>query len=203
MLETQKVATSEFSVGMFFSGLDRPWLETPFITQGFVIESADDISRLQTDCEYVQVDFRRSQKVGLQNRRVLRKQTGKQGSKKLNPDRPRVPLDEIKFFYHSRDQDFQAELVETFIQAVGIYPAGTLVELSSGEAGVVVAEYRTRRLRPKVLLLLDNKKNRIPQPHVIDLHDDGTGDSNNALHITQSLEPPAYGIDLTQVAEVA
>jgi len=43
----------------------------------------------------VHVGFRRSQKVGLQNRRVLHKQTGKQDSKKLNPDRPRAPLGEI------------------------------------------------------------------------------------------------------------
>ncbi len=44
MLKTLKVATSELHIGMFVSGLDRPWLDTPFYTQGFVIESQEDIS---------------------------------------------------------------------------------------------------------------------------------------------------------------
>ena len=76
------------------------------------------------------------------------------------------PSDAIKLLYEARDEDFQAELVEAFIQAIGIYPAGTLVELSSGEVGVVVAEYRTRRLRPKVMLLLDANKQKLPRVQI-------------------------------------
>jgi HD-GYP domain-containing protein (c-di-GMP phosphodiesterase class II) len=111
-----------------------------------------------------------------------------------------APSEAIKLLYNSRDQDFQAELVEAFIQAIGIYPAGTLVELSSGEVGVVVAEYRTRRLRPKVLLLLDANKNRMPQTRVIDLQEEGCSTGLPSVSIKKSLEPQAYGIDLTQVA---
>ncbi|MCB1690591.1 MAG: HD-GYP domain-containing protein [Halioglobus sp.] len=109
------------------------------------------------------------------------------------------PSDAIKLLYDLRDQDFQAELVEAFIQAIGIYPAGTLVELSSGEVGVVVAEYRTRRLRPKVLLLLDAHKNRLPAARVIDLQEVSPGTGAQSLSIRKSLEPHAYGIDLSEV----
>ena len=56
MLKTLKVATSELHIGMFVSGLDRPWLDTPFYTQGFVIESQEDISHLQKYCESVFID---------------------------------------------------------------------------------------------------------------------------------------------------
>ncbi len=111
-----------------------------------------------------------------------------------------APADAIKLLYHSRDRDFQAELVETFIQAIGIYPAGTLVELSSGEVGVVVAEYRTRRLRPKVMLLLDASKNRLPRPRVIDLQEAPVEEGVPTLSIRKSLEPQAYGIDLSLVS---
>ena len=55
-----------------------------------------------------------------------------------------------KLLYRSRNIEFQAELVEVFIQAVGIYPAGTIVELTSGEVGWS-SECRTRRLKPKIL----------------------------------------------------
>ena len=58
------------------------------------------------------------------------------------------PAAAVKKLYEWRDIDFQAELVEEFIQAVGTHPAGSLVELSSGEVAVVGAEYRSRSLEP-------------------------------------------------------
>ncbi|MCB1705094.1 MAG: HD-GYP domain-containing protein [Halioglobus sp.] len=109
------------------------------------------------------------------------------------------PSEAIKLLYQSRDQEFQAELVEAFIQAVGIYPAGTLVELSSGEVGVVVAEYRTRRLRPKVMLLLDASKHELETTPVVDLQHFSPGDGAPPPSIKKSLEPEAYGIDLSRV----
>lgn len=107
------------------------------------------------------------------------------------------PTEAIKLLYNRRDEDFQAELVEAFIQAIGIYPAGTLVELSSGEVGVVVAEYRTRRLRPKIMLLLDSRKNKLRTSKIVDLQEQSAGSS---LSITRSLEPEAYDIDLSKIA---
>jgi HD-GYP domain-containing protein (c-di-GMP phosphodiesterase class II) len=109
------------------------------------------------------------------------------------------PSDAIKLLYEARDEDFQAELVEAFIQAIGIYPAGTLVELSSGEVGVVVAEYRTRRLRPKVMLLLDANKKKLPNSKLVDLQENVNGSGAPSLSIKKSLEPEAYGIDLSGV----
>ncbi len=109
------------------------------------------------------------------------------------------PSEAIRLLYQSRDVDFQSELVEAFIQAVGIYPAGTLVELSSGEVGVVVSEYRSRRLRPKVMVLLDADKNTLAQSRVVNLQDDADAEEPQLLSIAKSLEPGAYGIDLAAV----
>jgi HD-GYP domain-containing protein (c-di-GMP phosphodiesterase class II) len=113
---------------------------------------------------------------------------------------PISPSDAIRMLYKSRDAEFQAELVEAFIQAIGIYPAGTLVELSSGEVGVVVAEYRSRRLRPKVMLLLDASKAPLPTSRIVDLQQTAPDESAASLSISKSLEPDAYGIDLTRIA---
>ena len=33
-----KVFTGDLTTGMYVCGLDRPWLETPFLLQGFQIE---------------------------------------------------------------------------------------------------------------------------------------------------------------------
>ena len=109
------------------------------------------------------------------------------------------PPDAIKLLYNSRDVDFQAELVEAFIQAVGIYPAGTLVELSSGEVAVVVAEYRARRLRPKVMVLLDAQKNKLEKSVMVDLYGSSESENTPVLSIVRGLDPDVYGIDLARV----
>ncbi|GAB3274840.1 HD-GYP domain-containing protein [Parahaliea aestuarii] len=109
------------------------------------------------------------------------------------------PAAAIKMLYEWRDIDFQAELVEEFIQAVGIYPAGSLVELSSGEVAVVVSEYRSRRLRPQVMVILGKDKQPVANPQLIDLLSQSHTASGEALEIVGSLEPEAYGIDMTGI----
>jgi len=95
---------------------------------------------------------------------------------------------------------FQPELIELFIQAVGVFPTGTLVELNSGEVGIVIAQNRFRRLRPEVMLILDAEKQVREQFPAIDLQlftkDNENG--NPALWITQGLEPGAHGVDPTE-----
>jgi HD-GYP domain-containing protein (c-di-GMP phosphodiesterase class II) len=55
-----KVNTTDLKVGMFVADLDRPWVDTPFLLQGFVIEDDDQITALKTHCEFVIIDRARS-----------------------------------------------------------------------------------------------------------------------------------------------
>jgi HD-GYP domain-containing protein (c-di-GMP phosphodiesterase class II) len=55
-----KVLSTDLKVGMFVADLDRPWVDTPFLLQGFVIEDDGQIADLQKHCEYVIVDRARS-----------------------------------------------------------------------------------------------------------------------------------------------
>lgn len=109
------------------------------------------------------------------------------------------PSNAIKMLYRARNIDFQSELVEVFIQAVGIYPAGTIVELTTGEVGVVVSEYRTRRLKPKVMVLLDSRKYRLREPKLVDLSELDNNPAKGPLAIAKSLEPGAHDIDLSKL----
>ncbi len=106
------------------------------------------------------------------------------------------PTEAIKNLYQWRNIDFQAELVEEFIQAIGIYPAGSLVELSSGEVAIVLAEYRTRRLKPEVLVILDANKNPVKNTYKLKLYEQEADEDGKVLNIISSLEPKAYGIDM-------
>jgi HD-GYP domain-containing protein (c-di-GMP phosphodiesterase class II) len=100
----------------------------------------------------------------------------------------------VSKLYEARNLLYQAELIEEFIQAIGIYPAGTLVELSDGRVGVVVAEYRTRRLRPRVLILLDEEKHVLEQPVALNLMETKKDARGKPLHISRSLEPGSYDL---------
>ena len=51
-----KLDVDDLQVGMFVAELDRPWLETPFLFQGFCIESQDDLGQLREHCRHVFVD---------------------------------------------------------------------------------------------------------------------------------------------------
>jgi hypothetical protein len=59
-LEAQPFSTDELTLGMYVSKLDRPWLETPFLFQGFYIEHQEVIDELRRYCSYVYVDVERS-----------------------------------------------------------------------------------------------------------------------------------------------
>src|SRR5688572_1177368 len=55
-----KINSPDHNVGMFVADLDRPWVDTPFLLQGFLIEDEEQIATLRTHCEFVIVDRARS-----------------------------------------------------------------------------------------------------------------------------------------------
>ena len=93
-----------------------------------------------------------------------------------------------------KDSLFQGTLVEQFMQAVGLFPTGSVVQLNSGEVGVIVKQNTARRLRPKVVVILDGDGKRYDSLVLIDLakYTPETGKSD--LWISQELEPGAHGI---------
>lgn len=92
---------------------------------------------------------------------------------------------------------FQPELVDLFVQAVGVFPTGTLVELNTGEVGVVVAQNRFRRLRPEVTVILDADKKVCEEFLTVNLLTCAANSDPEkpGLWIQRSLEYGAYGID--------
>jgi HD-GYP domain-containing protein (c-di-GMP phosphodiesterase class II) len=79
--------------------------------------------------------------------------------------------DTLKRMYEWREKDFHPQLVEEFIRCMGIFPIGSLVELSTGSIGVVVSINRARRLKPKVALVLTADKTPYSHKVTVDLMD--------------------------------
>ena len=97
--------------------------------------------------------------------------------------------------YEARDVLFQAELVEQFIRTCGVYPTGTLVELSDGTVGVVMSINTLKRLRPTVMLLLDASKNPLAEFRLVDLAEVALDGNGAPLNVRCGLAQGAYGID--------
>ena len=112
------------------------------------------------------------------------------------PDAARAvtPAEAMSTLYGERGRAFQAEVVDEFIQALGIYPAGTLVELTSREVGVVVEQNPQRRLRPKVLLLTDAEHRLLRRRRTCDLAQLAERHGTDTA-IARSLPPGWGGLD--------
>ncbi|MGR8929707.1 MAG: HD-GYP domain-containing protein [Gammaproteobacteria bacterium] len=55
-VELVQVDVKDLKIGMFVSRLDRPWLETTFLFQGFELKNQADIEEVQRQCEFVFID---------------------------------------------------------------------------------------------------------------------------------------------------
>ena len=51
-----KVHTENLKPGMYISQLDRPWLDTPFLVQGFYVKNQKDIDIIGNICDFVYVN---------------------------------------------------------------------------------------------------------------------------------------------------
>lgn len=106
------------------------------------------------------------------------------------------PLDAVTVLYGLRDIEFQKDLVERFIEAVGVYPTGTLVELSNAQVGIVTKHNQQRRLMPQIMVVLDENKQPLKHGKVVDLMEyNQKRHGSEALFIRDSLPKGAYDID--------
>jgi len=113
------------------------------------------------------------------------------------------PTDAVAHLYRKVNKEFQKDLVVEFIQAIGIYPAGTLVELSTSETAMVLEQNPERKLRPKVLILLDEEKKPYRKFKVLDMMKKDTTSDGRALEITYSLPMGSYGADPVEIYDKA
>ncbi len=104
------------------------------------------------------------------------------------------PHEAVSQIYTWRDQLFDADLIEKFIQTIGIYPAGSLVELDNGEVALVISINNQRKLSPTVLLLLNEQKKPRPEPSYLDL-----SKTREPRRVMKGLPPGSYGVQFEEI----
>lgn len=99
----------------------------------------------------------------------------------------------LQELYRARGKLHSAEVIEQFVQCLGVYPAGSLVELSDGRVAVVMAQNAARRLFPRVMVLTGPDKQLMESFQSLDLMQQP--DTDQRLQIATPLPPGAYDID--------
>ena len=90
---------------------------------------------------------------------------------------------------------FHSEMLEQFIQSIGAFPVGSLVELSTGEVAVVATHNKLKRLKPKVMIITEADKTVRKFPTTKDLLYDV---SEKPVYIRRGLPPKAFGLDVSE-----
>ncbi|MGM0769808.1 MAG: HD-GYP domain-containing protein [Pseudomonadota bacterium] len=119
---------------------------------------------------------------------------------------PMTPAKAVNLLFDMRNIEFQEDLVEQFIQAVGIYPTGSLVQLNDGQRGIVVSHSPSRRLWPRVMVMTDQNQKPLKSAKVIDLAsfnaDKEAGETLSIAeclpHGTEGLNPESYDVTGTE-----
>lgn len=108
---------------------------------------------------------------------------------------PLSPSSALSYLYKERGTGFHADLVEQFIQCVGVFPVGSVVELNSGEVGIVITQNLVRRLKPRVMIVLDAKGNPMRPHKILDLDRDPKATPDEVYRIRRTLEQSKVQVD--------
>jgi HD-GYP domain-containing protein (c-di-GMP phosphodiesterase class II) len=114
-----------------------------------------------------------------------------------------TPAEALRKLYEGRQRKFHEGLVLQFIQCVGIYPVGSLVVLSTGDVGAIVASDPRYRLQPRVRLLLDGQGRRYDAPVLIDLLHQQVSEGVKPITIRSAVHPGDIGFTVSQVVEAS
>jgi HD-GYP domain-containing protein (c-di-GMP phosphodiesterase class II) len=106
---------------------------------------------------------------------------------------PMAPAKALGLMYQWRDRDFTPLVIEQFIRCLGVYPLGSLVQMSSGEHALVVGTNPLLPTRPVVRVILDAKMRSKPT-RTVDLSEEPPGDAG--LSILRAVDPASHNLNL-------
>ncbi len=116
-------------------------------------------------------------------------------------DRPyqagRTHIEAISILTKVSGTQLDNTLVIKFIESLGVYPPGSLVELTNKAIGIVVESNEKMRLRPKIILILD-EDNSVTTEQLIDLSKMITDKKGDVFTIKNVIKAEAHAIDTSK-----
>lgn len=105
------------------------------------------------------------------------------------------PGNALSLLLKERGKQFHPALVEQFIQCMGVFPVGSVVELNSGEVAIVIAQNVVRRMQPRIMVVQDAKGNRLLPYKMLDLMKEPKIGPDEPYRIQRTLEYDAVKLD--------
>ncbi len=102
---------------------------------------------------------------------------------------------------NKRNIAFSDQVVDEFIRAVGLYPNGSLVELDSGEIGVVQAQNVMNRTQPRIILVLDERLKPLSPQLKLDLLTHNQNSKEHPKTISKALPDGEHGLNPAEIIE--
>jgi HD-GYP domain-containing protein (c-di-GMP phosphodiesterase class II) len=103
----------------------------------------------------------------------------------------------LKNILRDKGAHFDPELAMEFVKCIGVYPSGSLVELSGGHLAIVIKANADDFARPTVLIVTDQQQFTVRQQHVLDLAEP----TNLSLSIVREIANGTAGIDVKDFIE--
>jgi HD-GYP domain-containing protein (c-di-GMP phosphodiesterase class II) len=104
------------------------------------------------------------------------------------------PSNVLGIMHKWKDKIFNGWLIEEFIRCIGVFPVGSVVELNSGEVGVVISQNIVRRLQPRVLVVRDSNGNAVHPHKRLDLSKSPKATADEPYRIRRTLEYGRSGV---------
>jgi HD-GYP domain-containing protein (c-di-GMP phosphodiesterase class II) len=105
------------------------------------------------------------------------------------------PSNALNVLFQNRGTQFHAALVEQFIQCVGAFPVGSIVELNTGEVGVVITQNLVKRLQPRVMVVQGADGNPVHPHKILDLVNEPMATPDEPYRIRRTLDATTVKID--------
>jgi len=109
------------------------------------------------------------------------------------------PSNALNLLFRMRGRTFHPQLVEQFIRCIGYFPVGSVVELNSGEVGVVVAQNAEQRLQPKVMVVRDAQGQPLRPQKFLNLAKLPKASADEPYRIRRTLEFGRAGVTIAEV----
>lgn len=107
----------------------------------------------------------------------------------------RTHLEATNILANMAGSQLDERLVIKFIECLGVYPPGSVVMMTNGYIALVVEVNELQKLRPKIILLYDAQKQRLPE-RIIDLADMLLDEHGKVLTIKGIVKAQDYDIDI-------
>lgn len=110
-----------------------------------------------------------------------------------------APSRALGLIHKRRGDSFHPVMVEEFIRCIGAFPVGSVVELNSGEVGVVIAQNAAKRLQPRVMVVRDAAGNPLRPQKLLDLARSPKASADETYRIARTLEYGQAGVRMNDL----